>query len=138
MAPTLELNIADQLGEIAEVAARIEAFTEPLALPSAAVGRLNLCLDELLTNIIRYGFQQPGHTIALRVTVLPDRLRAELADDGRPFDPLTQAPDPDLDAELEDRAVGGLGVHLVKQLMERVEYGYRDGHNRLTIECALS
>ncbi len=138
MAPTLELNIADQLGEIAEVAARIEAFAEPLALPSAAVGRLNLCLDELLTNIIRYGFQQPGHTIALRVTVLPDRLRAELVDDGRPFDPLTQAPDPDLDAELEDRAVGGLGVHLVKQLMERVEYGYRDGHNRLTIECALS
>jgi anti-sigma regulatory factor (Ser/Thr protein kinase) len=135
---TLDLRIGNRLQEIPEAAARIEDFAEHHALPSAAVARLNLCLDELLTNIVRYAFEEAGsHTIAIRVTALDGRLRAEIADNGRPFDPLTQAPEPDVDANLEDRAVGGLGVYLVKQLMDRAEYAYRDGQNQITIECGL-
>ena len=56
-----------------------------------------------------------------------------IADDGRPFDPLTEAPEPDLESAIEDRPIGGLGVHLVRTMMDEVRYRREEGKNRLTL-----
>ncbi|HEX4193960.1 MAG TPA: ATP-binding protein, partial [Stellaceae bacterium] len=61
----------------------------------------------------------------------------ELSDDGRAFDPLN-APPPDLDSAIEDRRIGGLGVHLVKTMMDDVTYAYRDGRNHVTLRKKIA
>ena len=61
----------------------------------------------------------------------------ELSDDARPFDPLN-APPPDLNSAIEDRRIGGLGVHLVKTLMDDVGYAYRDGRNHITLRKKIA
>ena len=62
---------------------------------------------------------------------------AEVVDDGRPFDPLSDAPEPDLDAEVEDRPIGGLGTHFVKTFMDEVAYEHDGGYNRIVLTKTL-
>ena len=64
-------------------------------------------------------------------------LTIEIVDDGRPFDPLTDAPKPDVNAELEDRNIGGLGIHLVRKMMDDVRYRREEGKNHLTLVTSL-
>ena len=106
--------------------------TEQLALPAVA-RQLVLALDEVVTNIILHGYEDPaGQEVEARLTVRESLLTAEVEDAGRAFNPL-DAPTPDLSAPLDERALGGLGIHLVKSLMDRVEYR-RDGEkNVLTV-----
>jgi anti-sigma regulatory factor (Ser/Thr protein kinase) len=73
----------------------------------------------------------------LAVTASDTEVVLVVADDARPFDPLTLAT-PDIGAALEDRTIGGLGVHLVRQMMDTVSYTYEAGHNRLRMTKHLS
>ncbi len=117
----------NDLAELARLAADLESFAEQQELDAGTAHAFNLCLDELFTNIVSYGYEdQRPHEIILELTAMPTEVCAVLRDDARAFDPLTEAPVPDLDAPIEERQVGGLGVHFVKQLMTRVAYR-RDG-----------
>ena len=99
--------------------------------------RINLVLDELVTNIIDYGFDDTGrHEIRVTMAVEGGTLTIEVEDDARAFDPLAAAP-PDLTLALEDRPVGGLGIHIVRTVMDTVEYQRRDGHNILTMRKTI-
>ena len=73
------------------------------------------------------------HSIELHLTFADGRLAAELCDDAAPFDPLTQAKPPVLDGPLDERPIGGLGVHFVRTLMDEVSYRRDGAHNRLTL-----
>ena len=73
-----------------------------------------------------------GQTVS--IVLDGDRLRAEVSDRGRRFDPLREAPPPDLDSPLDERRVGGLGIHLVKKLMDLVDYQWTEGWNRVRVE----
>ena len=129
----LELTLANDLAEVSRMAAAIEAFCEEAALPPAAAHALALALDELATNTIGYGYAEGARgTLALSLAVEPGRATAELRDDARPFDP-TRAPEPDLEAELDERAIGGLGIHLVREMMDEIGYERRDGWNVTTL-----
>ena len=93
-------------------------------------------LDEILTNVIGYGFEDDAiHLIEIDVECARGEFTIEIIDDGKPFDPLSQPP-PDLEADLENREVRGLGIHLVRKLMDRVRYTRRDGRNHLFIAMA--
>jgi serine/threonine-protein kinase RsbW len=134
MTASLDLRLANDLAEIPRLAETVEAFFEEHGLPPKLAFNFNLALDELLTNVISYAFE-PGtaHEIAVRLAVAGGQVTAELEDDGPAFDPLTQAPAPVLDGDLDDRPVGGLGIHFVKTMMDSVRYERRDGRNRLTL-----
>ena len=129
----LTLRVANERAELARVAAQVDAFCMAEAIPADCNFKLNIALEELLTNTISYGYRDGGlHQIALTIAREGDELVAEISDDARPFDPRRAAP-PDRDAPPEERLLGGRGVHLVKTLMDQVDYEHRDGRNRVTL-----
>jgi anti-sigma regulatory factor (Ser/Thr protein kinase)/class 3 adenylate cyclase len=135
MAPpdTLRLDLAPALDQIAVLAARIDAFCHLHGFGDAVAHAVNLSLDELLTNTISYGFEgiEPA-PIAVMVRRVADSLEVTVSDAGAPFDP-GDAPAPDLDAGVEDRPIGGLGLFLVHEMMDRVDYRRADGRNVVTL-----
>lgn len=134
MTARVAIELANTLDEIPRLAEAVEAFAEDCALPAKLAFELNLALEELVTNIVSHGYAEAGpHRIEVRMALEADRVRVDVRDDGRPFDPFAQAPAPDLDAGLDERAVGGLGVHLIRTFMDEVRYR-RDGElNHVTL-----
>ncbi|HTB62705.1 MAG TPA: ATP-binding protein [Opitutales bacterium] len=127
----------NDLSELARLAADIEAFAETNGLDLEIVHTFNLCLDEVFTNIVSYAYADDlPHEIILELQATPREVMACIRDDGRAYDPLTEAPVPDLHASIEERKIGGLGVHFVKQLMTRVAYRREGGWNVLEMARA--
>ncbi len=94
---------------------------------------VNVSVDELLTNTISYGYDDSdGHRIEMTVWMEGSVLVIELSDDAKPYDP-TAAPHPDIDAPIEKRPIGGLGVHFVRVLMDGFRYRRTDGRNVVTL-----
>lgn len=105
----------------------IEAWLETAGLPMSEAARLMIALDEILSNVAKYG----EGTINVAIEINGNRIDATIADDGPRFDPLAlDAPDTSLD--IDDRTIGGLGIHLVREMMDDVAYRYENGRNRLT------
>ena len=127
-------NRRDEVRRLEEVTGR---FAAEHALSDDDVMAINLVLDELLTNIIEYGYDdQAEHEIRVTMAVEDGVLMIEVDDDAREFNPL-EAPPPDLDLPLEERPVGGLGIHIMRTLMNEVEHQRRDGHNILTMRKTI-
>jgi anti-sigma regulatory factor (Ser/Thr protein kinase) len=131
--PALDLTIVNDLAEIGRIATVIEDFCAEHGLGEDIAHAINLSLDELLTNTISYGYEDgERHSIGIVVKVSGDRATVTVRDDAIAFDP-TQAGDPDLDLDLDDRPIGGLGIHIVRAMMDEVHYARIDGHNQLTL-----
>ena len=130
-APQLSVSLKNNLAEIERLSRLVDAFGEQQGLAPELLYAINLALDEILTNIISYGYMDEAeHHIEVRIAVTSDEVVATVEDDARPFDP-TAAPAPATDAALAERKIGGLGIHLVRQLMDRVEYHRVDQKNCL-------
>ena len=126
-------DLADALGVLAET---VENFAAAQSLNSGVSGKLNLVLDELITNSINYGLQgvaEPHLELRLSGVDGHDVLEAVLEDNGSAFDPFSEAPVPDTTLELDDRPIGGLGVMFVKQFTDSAGYERIDGMNRITL-----
>ena len=129
---SLSIVLANDLADVPRAAERVEAFCRTRGIPGRTIHRFNLALDEVLTNVITYAFSDRlRHAIDVRIELRDGDLTATVSDDGDPFDPLSQPP-PDIHAPVEDRRIGGLGIHLLRSLTEAVEYRRADGRNRLT------
>ena len=134
----VELRLANDLADLADLAGRVERFGAAERLPTAVVNALNIALDEAVSNAINHGYDAGVRgEIAVRLRRAGDQVEIEVEDDGRPFDPL-QAPPPDLTLPLERRPVGGLGIHLIRKLMDEVSYARRDGRNVLRMAKRLA
>jgi serine/threonine-protein kinase RsbW len=123
---------ADAAG-IARAAALLDRFRAEQGLSDETAWPLRVALDEILSNIVRHA--RPGLAageIDLTIESRGDSVEMTVSDDGPAFDPL-QLPEPDVTAPLEDRRPGGLGVHLVRKLMDRVDYARTEERNRLTM-----
>lgn len=128
------LRLHNRLLELDRIGDAVEAFGEAHALSAKLRYQIRLVLDELLTNIISYGYaDDTEHVITVGMGLDGSRLRFILEDDARPFDPLT-AGTPDTTAEADRRPIGGLGIHLVRTIMDRVAYERVGGKNRLILE----
>ena len=133
-APALSLTFRNDLSELARIAAAIEAHGESHGWPAKWILNLNISLDELITNIVSYGYQDSDeHEIRVTLAQRNGSLVTVLEDDGIEFDPFTDAPEPDLDASVAERRIGGLGVYFVKTLMDEAIYERLDGRNRITL-----
>ena len=133
-APTLILTLKNDLSELARIAQEIEAYGESHGWPVKWILNLNISLDELITNIVSYGYQDcEEHEIRVTLTNRGGLLMVVLEDDGIAFNPLTSAPGPDLDASIDERRIGGLGVYFVKTLMDEATYERVENRNRITL-----
>jgi anti-sigma regulatory factor (Ser/Thr protein kinase) len=131
----LEADIA----EIARLADWIEASCSAEGIGDAFAAKLALVLDEAVANVIHHGFAgvPPPHRIEVRLEVDAERVTALVIDNGHPFDPCV-VPSPDCTLPLEERNPGGLGIHLIHRMMDRVEYRRVAGENRLRLEKSLT
>ena len=134
----LEIALASELREIAGAAAQIDAFCEEKDLSPEIAYAVNLSIDEILTNTISYGYQDDEpHRIEIVVRLEGESLVVVIVDDSAPFD-LSATPEADLDASLEEREIGGLGLFLVHQMMDKVEYERVDGRNVVTLTKSMA
>ena len=133
-ARALRLILKNDLSELARIAEEIEAHGEACDWPAKWILNINLSLDELITNTVSYGYQDADeHEIRVTLTEQDKAIAVVVEDDAMAFDPFTAAPAPDLEAGMEERPIGGLGVYLVKTLMDEVAYQRVDGVNRITL-----
>ena len=138
MPDEIRASLPIRLSRIREFAGQVEAFGESAGLPETKIYIVNLTLDELIANVVMYGFDgvaDPKIDVAL--TLAGSKLVLVLEDNGRPFDP-TQDVEADIDSPLMERPVGGLGRYFVKHLADRIAYEYVDGRNRVTAEYDLA
>lgn len=122
-----EIRVKNDLQEIERVSQFATEFAEETGLPERIEFAMNLALEEILVNIINYGYEDGAvHEVGVRIEIDADgALVLEVEDDARPFDP-TNMPDVDLEESLEDRNIGGLGIHLVRTLFDDFEYHRRE------------
>jgi serine/threonine-protein kinase RsbW len=129
--------LANRLAELERVAHEVEAFGEAHAIAAKLIFNVNVALDEILTNVISYGYPEGGeHVITVRLALKGADLVIEVEDDGRPFNPLDIAP-PDLEESPEERPIGGLGLHFVRKMMDRLEYRREQDKNILVMVKAV-
>jgi phosphoserine phosphatase RsbU/P len=132
-ASVLSMTLANRRHELAKIGERLEQFGQECGLSSDETARVNLVLDELISNIIKYGYDDlRQHCILVTVARDGDVLTISIDDDGRPFNPI-EAPAPDLDLSIDDRPIGGLGIFLVKSSVDTLDYRRERGHNIVTL-----
>ena len=128
----LSLRMATTHDALPRIDAAIEAFSRRENWSPRLEFQIKLVIEELAINVIKHG-GCIGGTAEIRLISDPDQVRIEFSDGGRPFDPLTESPPPDTSSGIEDRPVGGLGVHLVRTMVEEASYRREGGRNRLTL-----
>ena len=133
MSNQLSLNLESSLEALGEIERAVADFGAENEWPDDLLFHVQLTLDELVTNVISHGYGAGGHSFQITVKSEPEAVKIELVDEARPFDPLHDAPQPAIDAGVHERKVGGLGVYIVKELMDEMEYRREDGKNRLTL-----
>ena len=134
MGANLTLNMEAQLNEIDRIHAAVKILSQAEDWPPDLLFQIELVLEEIGTNIIKYGQDGQKETdIEITLTSDSKSLTLEIVDSGKPFDPFADAPPPDLDSPVPDRPIGGLGVYLVRKLMDEASYQREDGMNKLTL-----
>ena len=138
MSNELRVTLPVRVSELRDLATMVEDFGDANNLPAPKVFAINLELDELITNTVTHGSFEAGidPRIDIHLRVESDILILTMEDNGKPFDP-TFATEPNTTSPLESREVGGLGLHLVKSLADRVSYEFVEGKNRSTLEHDL-
>ena len=128
------ITLINRLSELDTLRRELIARLEPAGVSETVIDEVFLVLEELLVNTISYGYEdEEEHRIRIGVALEGSLLRLVYRDDAMAYNPLERE-DPDLDAPMEDRPIGGLGVHLVKTLCDRVAYAREEGENILTLE----
>ncbi len=128
-----KLILQNEVAEISKLAIFIEELGEEFGLSPELVFNLNLVLEEAVSNVILYAYPKEEHQIISLIAQKKDnQLIFVLTDSGKEFDP-TQAPDADITLSAEDRPIGGLGIFLIRQIMNTVEYQRIEGKNVLTL-----
>ena len=132
------IRLNADLGELERLTAWLDAFCDRHEIPDEAHYHSNLAVEELVINAIKHGRCSPAEgAIEVGVRLSGQELNITITDTGAPFNPLN-APPPDLTSNLVDRPIGGLGIYLVRSLMNSVEYERQGGENRLRLRKDLT
>ena len=134
----IEISLINQLAELERFKQAFNEFAHKNDFPKSVGREMKVVFDELLGNIINYAYtDDQEHTIDVKAEFSGERLTVTIEDDGIPFNPLEKET-PDTDLPLEERKIGGLGIHLVRNLMDKVSYQRRVDKNRLTLVKNIS
>lgn len=137
----LDTTLANKRSEIPRLAGIVQRFGQDNRLSDDDIMRIRLVLDEVIVNIVAHGYEDAGdhrdHDIRIQLGLdAGDLLTIRVTDDARQYDPRS-APAPRFDLPVEERRKGGLGVHIVKAIMDTIDYRRVDGHNVLTLTKQL-
>ena len=137
MSERLTLHVKNDLIEIERLTQEVGLWCHAQALSEEVEFQIDLVLDELVSNVIRHGLNgDEEHFIEVKLYRDGRDLTLEVEDDGVPFNPLN-APVPDINLPIEERRIGGLGIHLVRQLMDSLAYERRGERNYLLMKKRL-
>lgn len=127
------LTITNQIAQLEILANTLDSISEEWGIPMNTSLSLNLVLEELVTNIIFYGYEDKDeHQIVIHLSYDDRSFQIVIEDDAREFNPFTRA-EPDLDADVENRSIGGLGIHFVRQIMDTFTYTRKENKNIVTL-----
>ncbi len=133
----IKLLMRNNLKDLVVLIHQASTFLESESLPEAAVYKAHLVLEEVLTNIIKYAFEDAAeHEISVLLAVNDIDLLIRFVDDGREFDPLAVTP-PVMKESIQEITVGGLGVHLVRNSVDSMEYRREQAKNVLETRIGL-
>jgi len=133
MANRLSFRFKVTLEEISRVNEEVSAWMNNLGVSSGLSHLPQLAIEELGTNVLKYGHDDDqAHEVDVELELSESGLQVTFTDDGRPFNPLETAA-PDVSLPLEERAVGGLGIHLLRSVADTLEYQRVDGKNRIRL-----
>lgn len=137
MGARFRMTIGPDPGQVARVSTAFDEFARAHRVPVATRRSVSIALDELLTNTLAYGFAgRADGEVSVEVELLKDRVCATVRDNGPLFNPLEMNA-PDTGHSVEDRTIGGLGIHLIRQMMDEVVYERRDDHNVVSLAKLL-
>ncbi len=129
-----EIVIKNEIAELERLAVFVEEVSECLALDAETTMNLNLALEEVVSNVILYAYpQKMGENITVMASSDDKVLVFTITDKGEEFDP-TKVEEADITLSAEDREIGGLGIFIVKNIMNEVTYQRLDGKNVLTLK----
>ena len=130
-------ELKNDLSELETLCQQVNKFGQAAGLSETCIADVNICLDELFTNIVSYGFEDDlEHIIQITMNLDNRVLTLSIEDEGIPFNPLEKT-DPKVPADLKDVRIGGLGIHFVRKLMDDVRYQRKQGKNRLTMKKSI-
>ncbi len=138
--PAIErrLTLPNDIETIPQLSEFIESIADEAGLDMSFTISLNLALEEAVVNVMTYAYPE-GTTgyVDIDIIINGEQFQCILSDSGTPFDP-TQNPEADTTLSAEDRPIGGLGIHLVRQIMDKVGYQYLNHRNVLTLTKQLN
>ena len=127
------VTLTNDVQEVPRLNAFVDEVCEDMGCDMETTMRMNLAIEEAVVNVIDYAY--PSGTVGsidIKVTIYDNHMEFVISDSGTPFDP-TKKEDVDISLPVEERRIGGLGIHLVRQLMDKINYERKDGRNILTL-----
>ena len=129
MAHSISITIKNDVAELGRLCQEVDKFCAIENLPDETVYTVNLVLEEMITNTIKYGYSDTAeHQIEVKLSWENDELTIAISDDANEFNPLN-LPAVDTTKTIDERGIGGLGIHLVRKLMDHLEYRRENGRN---------
>ena len=127
------ITILNRIEQIEEIASALEILSVEWNIPMNIMLSMNLVLEELVTNVIFYGYNDKAeHKIIIGFSFDGNIFQMKIEDDAIEFDPL-QAADPNIDESIENRKIGGLGIYFVKQFTDSIKYERIENKNILRL-----
>lgn len=127
-------ELKNKLSELKALNQHLTAFGHDIGLPEISISEINICLDELFTNTVLHGFKDDRkHKIKFTMQVDDNILMVNIEDDGVPFNPLEKK-EVEFPADIMSAKIGGLGIHITRELMDNIAYERKRGKNKLTIK----
>lgn len=138
MSARLTLQVLNNYDALQEATGALAAWLDEQRLPPESAYLATLALEELITNSIKYGYDdQHEHRIQVEMIIAGPELVMVFTDDGHPFNPL-DLPAPDVNLPAEERPVGGLGIHLLRTMADKMEYAREGANNRVTLRKIIN
>ena len=137
MAAPLILHLRHSATEISAATAAVTRWLAEQAVPPTGNYFAGLTIEELVTNWIKYGAPDAADPhMEIELNYAAGELTIRVTDDGQRFNPL-ERPEPDVNLPVAERPIGGLGIHLLRKMADRIEYAWANGHNQLTLHKKL-
>ena len=129
-----KFELKNELSELNALARHLNNWGDAIGLQADSISRINICLDELFTNIVSYGFDDDReHVVKFTITDNNNLVTINIEDDGKAFNPLEKV-DPEFPKNVESAKIGGLGILIIRKLMDSVTYERSQGKNKLTMK----
>ncbi len=129
----MKIEITNKIENLSSLLDRLEEYLSANNIDSNSIFQFNLSIDEFITNIINYAYTDTNeHIISIDINIENNTIKAEIIDDGIEFDPI-KIEEPNTDLALEDRKIGGLGIHLAKNFLDSMTYQRISEQNRLIL-----